>query len=294
MTAPGSIQAPAKINLTLEILERQDDGYHRLRSVMVPIALYDRIAWTPSERFAFESGDPALATDNLVERALRAAGLGDVPLRVVLEKGIPVGGGLGGGSSDAAAVLRAAMDGALGEVPARDWIAVARALGSDVPFFLIDGPALVEGTGERLTALGAAPPWWLCLVVPDAAVNTGAAYAQLDAARSGGSTGRGTRAESPSLLVAETLQRTDFAATTRLLHNDFEPVIAAAYPPIAAALRDLAAAGAARPMLSGSGACVFALCETYDEARAIELRLPASSRALVVPFAPSTVWTAIR
>ncbi|HXP93451.1 MAG TPA: 4-(cytidine 5'-diphospho)-2-C-methyl-D-erythritol kinase [Candidatus Binatia bacterium] len=293
MLRSGSIDAPGKINLTLEILERANDGFHRLRSVMAPIGVWDRITWTPSKRFAFRSGDPALGSDNLVERALRAIGLGDAPLEVVLHKEIPVGGGLGGGSSDAAAILRAAMRGAFGEISRSDWIAVARALGSDVPFFLIDGPALVEGSGERLTALGAPPPWWVCLAVPAIAVDTGDAYKRLDASR-GRASERAARAESSSVRLGEALQRHDFDATQALLCNDFEPVIAAAYPPVARALDALRAAGAPRPMLSGSGACVFALCETEPDARGLIGRLQGTERALAVPFASSTAWIAAR
>lgn len=292
MLNSGSIDAPAKINLTLEILDRQEDGYHRLRSVMVPIGIYDRITWSPSERFTFSSGDPSLQSDNLVERALRAIDMGDAPLEITLHKAIPVGGGLGGGSSDAAAILRAAMRGGFGAIQRSDWVATARALGSDVPFFLIDGPALVEGTGERLTALGAAPPWWVCLVAPEAAVNTADAYKRLDASRRAAP--RGARAESSSVRIGEALQRTDFAAMQALLHNDFEPIIAAAYAPIAAALDALRAAGVAHPMLSGSGACVFALCETEGEARELEGRLRGIGRVLAVPFAPSTAWIGAR
>lgn len=291
MLTPGSIDAPGKINLTLEILERQDDGFHRLRSVMAPIGVWDRITWTPSERFVFRSSDPTLGADNLVERAVRAIGLGDAPLEVVLQKGIPVGGGLGGGSSDAAAMLRAAMSGAFGELSSKDWIAVARALGSDVPFFLLDGPALVEGTGERLTALGAPPPWWVCLVVPAITVDTGDAYKRLDASRRS-APGRTSRAASSSVRLGEVLQRRDFDGTQALLCNDFEPVIADAHPPVARALHALRAAGAPRPMLSGSGACVFALCETESSARELEERLRGTVRAMAVPFASSTVWTA--
>ncbi len=293
MLIPGSIDAPGKINLTLEILERQDDGFHRLRSVMAPIGIWDRITWKPSERFAFRSSDPALGSGNLVERALRAIGLGDAPLEVVLHKEIPVGGGLGGGSSDAAAILRAAMRGAFGKLSRSDWIAVARALGSDVPFFLIDGPALVEGTGERLTALGAPPPWWVCLAMPAITLDTGDAYKRLDASRRSAS-GRAARAGSSSVRLGEALQRHDFDATQALLCNDFEALIAAAYPPVAQALDALRAAGAQRPMLSGSGACVFALCETERGARELEQRLQGDEQALAVPFASSTVWAAAR
>lgn len=292
MLASGSIEAPAKINLTLEILDRQDDGYHRLRSVMIPIGICDRIEWRPSDRFRFVADDPGLASDNLVERAAEAIGLRSSPIEISLHKRIPVGGGLGGGSSDAAALLRAAMRGAFGDAAGRDWIAAARALGSDVPFFLIEGPALVEGTGERLTALGAPPPWWVCVAMPAATVHTGEAYRRLDEARPAVS--RRARSRSPSVQIAEALQRGDFEAAQGLLYNDFETVITAAYPPIARALEALEAAGAARPMLSGSGACVFALCETEAAARKIAQRADGVARALAVPFEPSAVWTAVR
>ena len=128
--------APAKLNVTLEILARRDDGYHSLRSVMLPVGLYDEIELLPAEAAVFRSDDATLAgSDNLIVRALAAAGVAG-QYAVELRKRIPVGGGLGGGSSDAAAVLRAAMDGSLGPPGALDWLAAARALGSDVPFFL--------------------------------------------------------------------------------------------------------------------------------------------------------------
>ena len=128
--------APAKINLTLEVLARRDDGYHGVRSVMVPLDFGDEISVTPSDAFEFTCSRSELEGDaNLVVRALRA--LGDLPrFRVALRKRIPVAAGLGGGSSDAAAVLRAAMGGAFGPPPAVGWLRIARALGSDVPFFL--------------------------------------------------------------------------------------------------------------------------------------------------------------
>lgn len=204
--------APAKINLTLEILGRRDDGYHALRSVMVPIALADELAFEPGERFGFACDPPTLAADNLVTRAFARIGRGEAPVSVALRKRVPVGAGLGGGSSDAAAVLRAAMRGAFGDAGARDWVADARALGSDVPFFLADGPALVEGTGERVTALGAAPPWWVVLLVPDVHVATGPAYAALAASRATSPVPSRPRSGSATLRCGEALQRVDYAA----------------------------------------------------------------------------------
>lgn len=288
------LRAPAKINLTLEILNRQDDGYHRLRSVMVPIALADEIAVEPGETFGFRCNQAALSDDNLVVRAFAAAGLRDAPLDVTLEKTIPVGAGLGGGSSDAAAVLRAAIAGAFGPPHVRDWVAEARALGSDVPFFLTGTGALVEGTGERVTALGALPPWWVVLLAPAVHVDTGDAYRRLAAARTAQPPPSRPRADSASLRVLEAVQRGDFAAAVAALTNDFEPTVAGAYAPVAAALHALRAAGAGHALLSGSGGATFALCETEARAQALAAALapPPGARTFVVPLAADAGWRA--
>lgn len=288
------VLAPAKVNLTLEILARRADGYHALRSVMVPIALADELAFAPAERFTFACDAAALHQDNLVVRALERIGFGGAPLDVTLRKRIPVGAGLGGGSSDAAAVLRAAMDGALGvPAPGRDWLADARALGSDVPFFLADGPALVEATGERVTALGPAPPWWVVLVVPPVHVATGRAYAQLAEERAAAPLPTRPRAGSATLRCAEALQRADYAGVLEAMVNDFEPLVRAAYPPVDAALRALDDAGApGKAMLSGSGGACFALFAGEPPARsfAAALRPPADALIATVPFARSATW----
>jgi 4-diphosphocytidyl-2-C-methyl-D-erythritol kinase len=288
------VRAPAKINLTLEILNRQDDGYHRLRSVMLPIALEDEIAIEPAERFAFSCEPAALGTDNLVVRALAAAGAADAKLAVALRKHIPVGAGLGGGSSDAAAMLRAAIDGALGTVEALDWVAVARALGSDVPFFLTGTGALVEGTGERVTALGALPAWWVVVVAPDVHVDTGDAYRRLAVSRAQESPAVRPRSDSASVRALEAVQRRDYAAAIAAATNDFEPLIAAAYAPVGDALRALRAAGAPHAMLSGSGGATFALCEREGDARALAaaIALPHGARLFIVPLAAAAGWRA--
>ena len=288
------VRAPAKINLTLEILNRQDDGYHRLRSVMLPIALEDEIAIEPAERFTFSCDPASLSSDNLVVRALAAAGAGDAKLAVALRKQIPVGAGLGGGSSDAAAMLRAAIDGALGAVEALDWVAVARGLGSDIPFFLTGTGALVEGTGERVTALGALPPWWVVVLAPDGHVDTGDAYRRLAATRAQTPPAARPRSDSASIRALEAVQRADYAAAVAAATNDFEPLIAAAYAPVAAALHALRAAGAVHAMLSGSGGATFALCEHEDAARSLAaaVALPPGARLFVVPLAAAAGWRA--
>jgi 4-diphosphocytidyl-2-C-methyl-D-erythritol kinase len=287
------VRAPAKVNLTLEVLNRQDDGYHRLRSVMLPIALEDEISIEPAERFAFSCDPASLTGDNLVVRALAVAGVGEA-LHVALRKHIPVGAGLGGGSSDAAAILRAAIDGELGAPAVQDWVAAARALGSDVPFFLTGTGALVEGTGERVTALGALPPWWVVVIAPDVHVDTGDAYRRLAAARAQTPLVTRARADSASLRALEAVQRGDYAAAIAAATNDFEPLITAAYPPVAAALHALRDAGAPHAMLSGSGGATFALFATEADARALAavLVLPARAEQFVVPLASAAAWRA--
>jgi 4-diphosphocytidyl-2-C-methyl-D-erythritol kinase len=262
-----SCRAPAKINLTLEILSRREDGYHNLRSLMVPIGLYDRITVDQASSASFTTNIPGLLDDNSILRALAAVGVA-APLRISLEKGIPIGGGLGGGSSDAAVVLQAAMDGAFGALEARDYLAIARSLGSDVPFFLLGSAGLVEGTGERITAVGKTPAWYALIVRPAAAVGTADAYRLLAASRSDWAPSR-PRAASITLAAIDALQRGDFAALQVHLGNDFHDLILAAFPPIARAHAAMRSAGASQAMLSGSGSCLFALFPNEADAHTV-------------------------
>jgi len=282
------ITAPAKINLTLEILNRQDDGYHGLRSVMVPLAFGDELTIEPAESFSFRCDDSALENEsNLAVRAARA--LDATPhVALHLRKRVPTQAGLGGGSSDAAAVLRAAMRGAFNESFAVDWVALARSLGSDVPFFLVESGALVEGTGDRVTAVGRLPAWHVLIVKPPVAVSTASAYATIDAhprpSRS--------RSDSISIRMLAALQRGDFRSVEEALSNDFHEIIAGSTPEVAHAIDALRHAGARRPLLAGSGSAVFALARdattiaTFNE----RLDLDASYQRIVTEFATSDAW----
>lgn len=259
---------------------------------MVPVGVYDRITLAPCEGpLQFSAANRAIETNNLVLQACERLGLKGAAIH--LEKDIPIGAGLGGGSSDAAAILLAAQRGAFGPFPALDWLAIARALGSDVPFFLCETGALVEGTGERVTPLGPLPPFWATIVHPEVFVATGGAYALLDAARGEPTEPpQGKRMDSVSVRAGEALQRGDFNALERELMNDFRDVIAAQYPPVAQALRALAHAGAAHPMLSGSGSAVFALAPDRITAEGIANELPSALRArmVVAPLASAAEW----
>lgn len=283
-----TLRAPAKLNLTLEVLARRSDGFHGVRSVMVPLELSDELTIEASGHFSFACDRSELASEgNLAVAALRA--LGDLPnIRMELRKRIPTQAGLGGGSSDAAAVLGAAMSGAFGAQPPRDWLSVARTLGSDVPFFLAGTAALVEGTGERVTPAGALPRWHALIVKPPASISTAAAYDQLDRI----SRAQRPRAGSVSIELLEALQRGDFARVESLLQNDFHDVIASQTPDVAQAVAALRAAGATSALLAGSGSCVFTLAAQREPVDAISerLELPESYGRFATAFATTPQW----
>jgi len=281
--------APAKVNLTLAVLDMRRDGYHDLHSVMVPLDLADRlsVAVLPPGRddtLHVVGHDPGPAADNLVLRAIAAArraahphwGRHEPPpsLAARLDKRIPVAAGLAGGSSDAAAAADAALEAWGVHLEAAAWREVAAGLGSDVPFFLAGGPAVVEGRGERVTPL----PWLrdasdddrpaLLLVTPSCGISTPAAFAAWDA---GARPGIGA-ARLASEHLAEELRRglriADFVARAAVLAaaNDLAPAAAVVEPglvPFKRALLRLLK----RPVgLSGSGPTHWAIYPSHAEA----------------------------
>jgi 4-diphosphocytidyl-2-C-methyl-D-erythritol kinase len=288
---PLLLRAPAKINLTLEVLARREDGYHSIRSVMVPISLSDEIEVSPADEFAFHCSDPGLRGEhNLALRALRAIEQAAVePLRasVALRKRIPLQAGLGGGSSDAATLLLAAAAGCFGRIHVADWLEMARALGSDVPFFLAQTGALVEGTGERVTALGALSEWAVVIVKPPSSISTAHAYATIVRQQRQIRPRKG----SISLRCAEALQRGNFDAVESLLHNDFYE-IAMNDPAVRQAAQALRDAGATHPLLAGSGSAVFALARDVEARDRIiaALHLPAEFVVFPAAFVAGDVW----
>jgi 4-diphosphocytidyl-2-C-methyl-D-erythritol kinase len=269
MRASETLRAPGKLNLTLEVLARRADGLHGLRSVMVPVDLCDDVRVDAHNGFAFTCDRAELQEENLVVRAVHALGIPGMDARISLSKHIPTGAGMGGGSSDAAAILLAAQQGVFGAVPSVDYLDVARALGSDVPFFLVQTAALVEGTGERVTAIGPVPPWHAVVIKPPVSISTAWAYARIDAAAKPSR----PRSTSVSLRMVEALQRRDFDLAVSLLQNDFHDVLAPGTPEISRALELLRAAGASHALLTGSGSCVFALAPDEQTRDAIAERI---------------------
>ena len=180
-----TIETPAKINLTLEVLGKRDDGYHEIASVMQAVSLFDTLTLSMAEDVQLISDVPEIGTrDNLVYRTAellkREKGV-DEGVEIRLSKGIPIAAGMGGGSSDAAATLLGLNHlWGLG-VDIEELTGLAVRLGSDVPFFLSGGTALAEGRGERITPLPTPPTTWLALALqPNPLENkTAAAYKAL-------------------------------------------------------------------------------------------------------------------
>src|SRR5690348_8646173 len=243
------VPALAKINLDLRVLGKRPDGFHELRTIFQTISLADtlHISFTRARRTEITLDDPLRIPDNLVVRAARAAldamGVkGRVEMR--LEKAIPMGAGLGGGSSDAAAVLLALPALAGRAIPLDRLNVIAAELGSDIPFFLLGGTAAGVGTGTELFPMEDAPVLHVVLLTPGIHVNTAQAYRDL----------------SPRLTTA--LQQSkirSFQVVTRwggglsALGNDFEQVVFEQHPELARLKKGLLRAGAAAALMTGSG-----------------------------------------
>ncbi len=272
------LTAPAKINWTLEVLGRREDGYHEVRTVMQTVDLCDRFDIRHAERIEMEVEGPYETTkDDLVLRAAAALGeTGGRGAHIRLVKRIPVAAGLGGGSSDAAAGLRGLNElWGLGHDNARLAEEGAR-LGSDVAFFVHGGTALAEGRGERVTPLPDVAPTWLVLVAPPLNLpeKTKHMYDVL------------TRTHFTDGSRTETLAnriREGGAIADDSVYNAFERAAYRAFEGLDVYRKALLAAGARRVHLAGSGPALFALGADEDGARAVygRVRLP-GGKAFVV------------
>lgn len=268
--------SPCKINLLLNVLGRRPDGFHELETVLLPVAVFDRLTFTrEGAGLGLACSDPALPTDerNLVHRAakrfLEAAGLRE-GVRIQLEKRIPLAAGLGGGSSNAATTLLALNELFGGPLGAERLQAIAGGLGSDIPFFLQPGPALGTGRGEQIAPLDPFPALrgaGLLLVHPGFGVATAWAYEHL-ARYPGALNGRSGRAQ--HLIAA--LQNPDLKRAGGELFNSLEAPVLEKYPLLALFQEFLRANGALGTLMSGSGSTTFALAESPETAGALAER----------------------
>lgn len=276
-----TVRAHAKLNLRLRVFDRDESGFHGLETLFLRIDLADRVTLEPGGsgiRVEWgedgggarprKGGRPPVPADrsNLAWRAVeayaRAAPGGpdasDPDLGVHLEKRIPAGAGLGGGSADAAAVLRG-LDRIYGTVPGDELFRVAGRLGSDVPFALQPAEfALAWERGRCLLPLEAPPPRPGLLLLPPFGVPTPAAYRWLDAARERDATA-GPVPDDPTALLPRAREIGRWGHLERLAVNDLEPVVFERHPGLAEARDRLREAGAAVALLAGSGSSVFGL-----------------------------------
>ena len=261
-----SLKAYAKINLGLRIIGRRRDGFHELRTVYQSISLADdlevRLVTGPPGVSLETSGmEVPSGQQNLAVRAAQAL-LQELNLRrkvaLCLRKRIPSGGGLGGGSSDAAAVLRAVLYLTRRKMPEDRLLALAASLGSDVPFFLWGGRALGIGRGEEVYPLREEPRRYCVLIYPGASMDTAEAFQRL---------------RLPLLTSLSTRHTIELfcdlvnKAAWHRLGNDFEPVVFSAFRGLAAVKRLLLRSGAVMASLTGSGSVVFGIFEDRLRAR---------------------------
>lgn len=253
-----ALPAPAKLNLFLHINGRRPDGYHNLQTLFQLLDFGDQLTFTPlqSPEITLTCNDPALETeDNLVLRAahsLRA--LCDQPqgVNIDLEKRLPAGGGIGGGSSDAATTLLALNHLWQLHLPKRQLLDLARQLGADVPVFVNGVSAFAEGVGELLQAIDL-PENWFVVLAPNCHVSTAKIFSH-----------KGLTRDTPVIKVAASFEQGT--------HNDCQALVCELYPEVRSALTWLNQYGDAR--LTGTGACVFVKAESQQQAEAIFSRRP--------------------
>jgi 4-diphosphocytidyl-2-C-methyl-D-erythritol kinase len=274
------LRAPAKLNLCLYLGDRRDDGLHELRSLFCPLTLADRIEVTDATGNADEVVCPGVEGPNLVTvalEALRARRWSRAPVRVEIEKQIPVAAGLGGGSADTAAILRLAA----GEV---DGLAqLAAALGADVPSQLRPEFALVSGAGERVEPLGDPGRLAFVLIPAGEGLSTADVYAEADRLRLGRSAADLDELE--ARLRAVTTTDASPLDYLELLSNDLENAALSLRPEIAEALAALEDVGARRAMVAGSGPTAFGIFEDFSRAEEARAALPPRYAGAIVAAA---------
>ncbi len=256
MTSTATVfLAHAKINLGLRVLRRRPDGFHDIETVFFRIDLADRISFAPAAAVsvACDSTDVGPPGQNLCVKAallLRRELNLSAGVAITLRKRIPVGAGLGGGSSDAATVLRELPAFWSAAVPEPVLRRLALALGSDVPFFLGEGAAFARGRGELLEYFPLSLPYAVLVCYPNVHVSTSWAY---------GHAAFSDRGNAPDLRCVLLDGLNDPPALRAHLTNDFERAVIAAHPVIGEVKRFMAEAGAEIALMSGSGSSVFGL-----------------------------------
>lgn len=275
-TGSISVAAPAKINLFLEVGKKRADGYHEIDTVMQSVGLCDTVSLR-------------LRTDDTVHLTVRGAALGadennlayraavaflqayrlEGGVDILLEKQIPMGAGLGGGSADAAAVLRGLSFLYHKQNDLEELCEIGKTLGADVPFCVRGGACHAAGIGEKLTPIPSLPPCTVLIAKADVAINTAYAYRALDALRGGDTMCRNAQThvfalQKPAALLTA-VQRGDLSKISKEMFNRFCDVVLPQHKEICALQEMIVQAGATGVMMSGSGSAVFGLFEVKKE-----------------------------
>ena len=263
-----TVKAPAKINWSLFVLDKREDGYHNILSLLHCIGLYDILEFELSDNLTLESDLDLPCERNLVYKAaslLKNYSGTEKGARIILRKEIPLGAGLGGGSSDAAHTLMALNNLWELDFGKAELKALGSALGSDVPFFF-DGPlAEAEGRGERLTSVPVAKSYVLLLVKAGCSVSTSWAYGAVDS-EGEGKVEKIENKINNIQLIYRALAAGDIYSIAGNAHNDFENAVIGHYPVIGDVKERLLKNGAVMALMSGSGSTVFGLFEDENTA----------------------------
>ncbi len=261
-TQSRELLCPAKINLFLRVGQRRADGYHEIFSLIQPVSLYDRLVVSVCAGSGIElscsSPEVPGGRDNIVwtavEKFLKTVGK-DARVRVELEKRIPVGAGLGGGSSDAGGVLMALNELFSHPLGEEELSGLALECGSDVPFFLQKGPAIVKGRGEKVEKIEL-PEYYYILINPGFAIPTSRVYQSFDLTE-------GAKSNILNSFQVSIRARED---VLRYMANDLEEVVLRSYPEVGYMKEVLLDAGAESALMSGSGPTVFGIFFDRDKA----------------------------
>ena len=287
------VRAPAKVNLVLRILDRRADGFHNLWSLMQTVELEDEIAIRLDQNCAgiqLRCDDPSLSTDrtNLVYRAaeavLQRCGR-TIGVDIALTKRIPMGAGLGGGSSDAAATIVGLCQLLDLGWPAKEMVEVGQALGSDVPFFFFAPSAVVRGRGEQFSPVTIAGSRWVVLVNPGFSVDTKWAYQELSSSRVQ------VQPLSDRHLSLGSKPQLSWESLLESAENDFETPVFKAHPILQRIREDLLGQGAEVALLSGSGATIFGVFRHEAMARdaAVHFQARPQLKVFAVPVGAGPV-----
>jgi len=253
-------KAPAKINLTLDVVGKREDGYHEVEMIMTMVDLADWLSFKDIDdnKILLESNSGVVPNDerNLVYKAaklIKETYRVQRGVHITLKKNIPVAAGLAGGSSDAAATLRGLNRLWSLSLSEKELLSLGEQIGSDVPFCVSGGTALVTGRGEKVKKLPSPPPGWVILAKMPKGVSTADVYGNLN--------WKDIKEHPKTNEMIEVLEKGDFPQMTNLLHNVLEDVTFQLYPRVLQLKEQISQFGADGVLMSGSGPTIFALVQ---------------------------------